>query len=312
MRLLSAFDVFSGCTWYRAIIPAWEAERCGHEVRVRRAELSREDIEWCDTFQVQRLFQPEAYAAIDLANRLGKMTVYDVDDDLWSIGPDNSSQAFWQDHNQYAVHVLRACQRVTTTNPYLADILGKFHPDVRVIPNALPDDFVHIGEHDGLVVGWSGGNSHAGDLRMIEPTLLEVLDARPDFRLELCGDGGWIERATHLKPVEITAYHQLISRFDIGLAPLEDNRFNRAKSDLKPLEYAAIGIPCIASKVGPYKGLPHGDTCYLASNAKDWRKYLLRLIDDERQRRAMGNRAREWASKRTIREVFPRWMKAWQ
>ena len=40
---------------------------------------------------------------------------------------------------------------------------------------------------------------------------------------------------------------------DIGLAPLEINDFNRAKSDLKILEYAVCGIPGVYTDIEPYK-----------------------------------------------------------
>ena len=43
---------------------------------------------------------------------------------------------------------------------------------------------------------------------------------------------------------------------DISLAPLENNRFNQSKSNIKALEGTAIGVPMICSNVGPYKGIP--------------------------------------------------------
>ena len=49
-------------------------------------------------------------------------------------------------------------------------------------------------------------------------------------------------------------YYQLIESLDIDIAvaPLEDNMFNHGKSNVKLLEYGMLGLPIIASPVGPY------------------------------------------------------------
>ena len=39
---------------------------------------------------------------------------------------------------------------------------------------------------------------------------------------------------------------------DIGIAPLEVNEFNRNKSNIKALEYTAIGVPAVFTKINPY------------------------------------------------------------
>lgn len=313
MKLLTVFDVYSGCAWYRTILPALAAQARGHEVRLRMKECAKQDIEWCDVFQVQRFFESNAVAAIEHAKRAGKLTVYDVDDDLWAVGPKNTSYTFWQIHGDGAAQVMRMCDKVTTTGPDLAKTLSKFNPNVSIIPNALPDDWKHYGKakHEGLVIGWAGGSGHIEDLEMVEDVLMEVLEARPEVTLQLTGCGDWMEhpRIVHKEPVGVEVYHHRLSECDIAIAPLVDSRFNRAKSDLKPLEYAGCGIPVIASKVGPYKGLDRG--VLLAASSKDWRRYLLRLIDSAEERSRIGQEGLAWAQTRMIGKVVTRWERAW-
>jgi hypothetical protein len=45
-------------------------------------------------------------------------------------------------------------------------------------------------------------------------------------------------------------------RWHAAVAPLADSPFNAAKSDLKLLEYAALGLRTVASAVGPYADAP--------------------------------------------------------
>jgi hypothetical protein len=53
------------------------------------------------------------------------------------------------------------------------------------------------------------------------------------------------------------------------LAPLAAETFNEAKSDLKLLEYAALGLPAVASPVGPYRGATTSLTVR-AERVTDW------------------------------------------
>ena len=57
------------------------------------------------------------------------------------------------------------------------------------------------------------------------------------------------------------------SAWDVAVAPLHDTAFNRCKSDLKFLEYAALGLPGIYSDVVPYKhAVRHEETGLLTEN----------------------------------------------
>ena len=40
------------------------------------------------------------------------------------------------------------------------------------------------------------------------------------------------------------------------IAPLQDNKFNRAKAEIKYLEAGALGIPCVCQDLEPYKIAP--------------------------------------------------------
>ena len=78
--------------------------------------------------------------------------------------------------------------------------------------------------------------------------------------------------ATHYR--NIAAYH-------VGLAPVENSRFNRSKSALKWMEYALHGTPAVLSAVPCYEGAArHGETALLAADKHEWERAVLRLIRD--------------------------------
>ena len=315
MKVLFIADVFSGCTWYRCVVPGHALAEAGHEARLRITAASKSDVDWCDVLVMQRMWHEDATRAALTVKARGGLTIYDIDDDLWSIGPENSAQDFWEHHKADAVDVLRVCDRVTTTGTEIAGLLRRFHSDVRIVPNALPDDWERVPDgHTHLRIGWSGGNSHKEDVQSVASVLYEVLDARPEVTLAVVGDAGkWLEPHPQLEVFDyetIEVYHTIPSRFDIGIAPLTDNRFNRCKSDLKPLEYAGCGIPWVASRVGPYAEIPSGNGGFTAKHDRDWKRYLLRLIDDPALRSEMGEAAHRWADTRRISKLLPRWEQA--
>jgi hypothetical protein len=138
-----------------------------------------------------------------------------------------------------------------------------------------------------MKVGWVGSTSHrSGDLEILKG----VLDAGP-WRVH---HSGHVHGATHFAekvglPIhQVTTspmhhpqlYARLSFEFDVGLAPLVDIPFNRAKSWIKAIEYAAAGIPMIMSDVAEYRRL-HDDYGIgrLATTTEEWIGHLNELRD---------------------------------
>jgi glycosyltransferase involved in cell wall biosynthesis len=82
--------------------------------------------------------------------------------------------------------------------------------------------------------------------------------------------------------------------WDIGIAPLADTPFNHCKSSIKTLDYAALGLPVLASDRPAYRGsLADGPGGWLLPDDEDaWFVALVRLVQDAGLRRQLGNGAR--------------------
>ena len=320
-RILYLSDLLGGCAWYRCHAPGMALQRLGHEVRLQDT-LEFEDIDWCDVLIVQRIGETKLARAFEYARSRDKLTVYDLDDDLWSLASTNQVKEYWsQERLGGLATVLRAADRVTTSTQPLALLLGAYCSDVRVIPNMLPqEDWPSVGkdfDHAApIVVGWAGGVSHYQDLKEVADVLGQLLDRHPGIEVHLAGaEEEWVaphERLKYLESVRLEEYAGLLSGFDIAIAPLCDNRFNASKSDLKVLEYSMIGLPAVASKVPAYSAsVRHGETGFLARNAKDWLKHLSALVEDAELRARMGSAARAWAQTRTVEGNISLWERAY-
>jgi glycosyltransferase involved in cell wall biosynthesis len=84
-------------------------------------------------------------------------------------------------------------------------------------------------------------------------------------------------------------------RWDIALAPLADTPFNACKSDLKHLDYAAMGAAGIYSAVPAYTSVKHGETGWLARNDIDsWIEALETLIARPELRQRLARAAADY------------------
>lgn len=320
-RILYLVQEFWGCAWYRCHVPGVELGKLGYTV-VLEDFLPATFVEDNDVIVFQRTSVPYHYEAIRYANAQGRLTVYELDDDLWHLDPANPGSSYWSNPSNLkgAEECIRACQLVTTSTPYLARFLVHMNRNMVVLPNMLPLENWEVerasSEREKVVVGWAGGSSHWSDLLLLAGTVEQILEDYPQVEFHLAGMREYPfrphERIKVLQSVSIEEYPHMLSQFDIGLAPLVDNQFNRAKSDLKFIEYGMAGVATIASKIECYeKSIIHGENGFLVQNTKDWLKHLRRLIEDSEFRKGIAKRAKEYAESRTIEKNIWMWEKAY-
>ena len=91
----------------------------------------------------------------------------------------------------------------------------------------------------------------------------------------------------------------LVARYDIGVMPLDDGPWERAKCAMKALIYMAACKPAVCSRVGenPYV-ITDGVDGSLAASGQDWITRLRALIVDPRLRAEMGRRGRKTVEER--------------
>lgn len=311
-----------GAGWVRVHTPARALAALGHTVAVGNnvGVLADGRLIVCDHNEkplvrrppevvvVQRWMNRHAVQSIRDASNAGQAIVQDVDDWFWGLDPANrahrtTSVRTDREHNRehYRASVA-AADVVTVSTEFLARrIRERFGVRTALLRNVIdlpmftPRPVRPLTE--GLVVGWVGALAwRSGDLETLRGVLGPWLTATrstfvhhgtfagdPDTAADRLGLGpelvGPSRRA--LPPVD---YPDNMGGFDIGIVPLSDIPFNRAKSWIKGLEYAASGIPFVAADLPEYRLLDAG---LLASTPAQWTAALERLRDpDERQRQS--------------------------
>jgi hypothetical protein len=310
----------SGCGWIRITLPldqlAVHGWRTGYACALPPEEWGEVDV-----FVAQRSDQPQFRPVWDvLCGIEGLKCVYEIDDDPFSLDPVNwlASPSYTnQDILDSIAHMASTAHLVTVTTDALADRFRQFNPNIAVLPNYIPAAVLALPRrrHEQLTIGYTCGCSHSRDIALIAQAWRDIVDETgcrghfvgTDFRTVTRPRGfdftGW-------EP-EPPAYYANID-FDIGLAPLSDHPFGLGKSPLKALEYAALGIPVIASDHPVYREfVVDGVTGILCRTQDQWRDAMRLLLADAELRESMGAKGREQAAAWTIEGNWERWARVY-
>jgi glycosyltransferase involved in cell wall biosynthesis len=304
---------------YRATEPVRAMGRRGHEIvgpRDGDGELDEARLATCDVVHVFRRCDEQSRQVAARLTGSGVPIVYDNDDDFTALpkdAPTYKKLGGLEGQRGFArtLKMGSLASVFTTTSEVLAEKYRRAGINrIEVIGNYLsPRAFGSRGKHDGLVIGWVAGGEHQVDANHIGiAEALRTLVARHDrVRVECIGVNLALpERYRHDKRVDFARLQERISGFDIGIAPLVDIPLNRARSDIKLKEYAACGVPWLASPVGPYAGMGEDQGGHLVA-ADEWLEALERLVTNERERKRLARNALKWAKTQTIEAVADRW-----
>lgn len=305
------------------IIPAADAMIDSERERMRKLWVP-------DVLVMQRYMNKDLPDAIRAARLAGQIIINDVDDLMWNMPVTNSAWRATHPNTHPDANVthykkiLAASTMVTVSTPYLAEQVRVFcrEAEVVVIRNAI--DLSRWTTHTHAQpprLGWTGVLTHrSNDIEQIGLVLETMVGSgyARQFRhvgaLEFEG-APHIADITGLQPEQVAEYPMCpidewpnqLRHFDVGVVPLSDVKFNRAKSCIKGIEYAAAGIPFVASATPEYCALH--DECgigRLAPRGRVWLAHLRDLADPavrageaERQRKAVeafdiANRWTEW------------------
>jgi len=309
---------------YRAVLPMEELGRRGHVVGVASLEGDASALPSLDQlvgFDVVYFWQLHFDAVRRLAKALRRTStavIWDSDDDVTAVpkGSPNYRQAggvrgrrMWSEMQA----MVRLADAVTTPSEVLAQKfrdVGQAH--VHVIENRLPAVYGARGvaRRGSVVVGWVAGFEHVADARALDlaTVVAQLLEARPEVEFETVGVALDVDHPRYRRHgvVDLPQLAGLIERFDIGVAPLADTPFGRSRSNIKVKEYAAHGIPWLASDFGPYRGLGEPEGGRLVADG-GWLGALTALVDDRKARKRLGEAAHRWAKTQTIAANVGEW-----
>lgn len=295
-----------------------------------------------DLLIVDRLWRPDvSLEAVEQLRRstqeAGAKLVYALDDNFFDI-PVKSEARLNEAKASVFEFLLRQSDCIWVTTPLLKERLAEYNHRVVVIPHALDERLIvprlpfsnDTRQADRpYIIGYMGTFTHNQDLEMVAPALRQVCARHPgQIEIQIIGGvtdsrapealAGLPIRQIRTEPGEEEYPLFMIwftgrTQWDLAIAPLQDNEFNRCKSYIKFLDYSAIACPAIYSDLPPYRNaVDHMRTGLLVSNqTEQWSAAIETLIRDEKLRRRMAwNANQELHAEHTLANASSRWLEA--
>lgn len=264
-----------GSTRYRCFNLAEVARQAGYRASVLSASSVTADH--LHSFDIVSWLRPLANAhlfrLIDKAQARGILCVADLDDlivnpDLADQSPAVINQFVNASHlrRRFSKHAaaVKCFDAITVSTSALAEQVSQLYPGkpIATVRNGLSDYWMqHVqtvsSHYPGLQIAsyLPGTRSHDEDLRSIAAALSRWLTGCRQRRLSIVGklaldDTLRLSQQVAKEPwVDYYSLPSVISSCNCSLAPLSNTIFNQAKSHIKFIEAAAMGVPCVATPI---------------------------------------------------------------
>jgi glycosyltransferase involved in cell wall biosynthesis len=270
------------------------------------------------------------------AKRGGKTIIYECDDDCFTQAETlRRVDLEWTDGKSFErleaerferIWAMQQCDGVTVSTQRLATIVrGYTDKPVVVVPNAIDLPWfrgvVRSTERQtqGLTIGWAGGRRHDRDVEMMAEAWGRIAYRTPDVTFVV---QGWLpkvipehvpeDRLLVIPWLPLERYPHGYAEIDIGCCAVADTPFNRPKSNIKAMEYAAAGAAVVASPTLYGALVVNGSSGFLAESAGEWEDALSELIERPSLRSMMATRLlRTVERKHSLARNLHKWPAAW-
>ncbi len=241
-------------------------------------------------------------------------------DDLIDQVPEKSSayrqmKRNFRDVKPRVRKALSFCNRAVVSTKPLADFCQGMIDDIVIVPNSLRKETwfgLQSSRRQGKKprVGWAGAMQHRGDLELIADVVKQTASEVDWIFMGMCPDSIKPYIKEFHDPVAISDYPKALARLnlDLAIAPLENNSFNTAKSNLRLLEYGVLGWPVICSDVYPYKEAP---VTRVENSTEAWVFAIRQALDEPEKLSAQGDFLRQWVIDNfTLEDKQQQWLDA--
>ena len=322
--------------WYRARVPYKHLADCNASVNICCYPISRQVLVLNNTKFIiaPKLLNENVFKmVVDIAHKNDSLIVFDLDDNYHNGDPENPNYHFFDNKNEVGKKNIETLEKHVRMSDFafystreLMAYYKHLNPNCMYFPNYLDIKERYIFEskfdwrdyainqgcdvkENSILLGFFGSSSHILDLNGIMDTIIQILReydnvffaclSEFDLAMNVCFRNNKIpyNKLVYFDCKSYFEYPKIIDCFDIGLAPVKNTIYGRCKSPLKLMEYGALSIPYVASKVANNQRFhieSRGVGGYICSNDDDWYRNLKTLIEDSELRKTMGANLKEY------------------
>jgi len=258
-----------GTAMYRAVGPLLDLRR-DEVCDIVQAPINPQHMDWCSfAFYDIAFFSWPTFKGVEQIihgfHAFGVPVWVDFDDDPWNIKDDNiTKKSFGPDVLKLVENSCELADLISVSTEHLRqEVYGpRYGMDkVKVFPNALNTKmYSYIEKPRKKCILWRGASGHKQDIMTVMPAILKIQQEYPDWPWAMVGDPPKeiIEMMGKHPIVKIP--HQHIQTFmntlletaaPIQIVPLQDDTFNKAKSNCSWLEATWAGSAVLAPEFLP-------------------------------------------------------------
>jgi hypothetical protein len=318
----------SGCGFWRMFWPADQLNSRVESVVMSSCQMIHDELFFSQlkTVRIQRQATENQHRYVTYLEKMREKfnfnLVYEIDDIMYyeDIPEYNKFKPGFSDPKiaEFCSLIMMTCDEITTTNKFIADYYAEKsgNKNVTVIPNYPPKwwignyyDEKKISQNfdknrnkprilyagSGAHIDVEGRCKYKDDFYHILDVVRKTVDqyqwvffgAVPIPLLDLYRSG----KIEFHQWTKLYDFPEKIASLNcqIMIAPLQDNTFNRGKSDIKLIEAGAFGAPCICQDIVTYK-----EADYKFTSGDDLIDQIKKLVKskDEFMRASRKHRAR--------------------
>ena len=265
-----------------------------------------------DIIVIQRV-NPYSNIILKKAKMHNIKVIYETDDDFLDINPANPSYNYILGNFDNISKLVNNVDQITVSTNELKTRFDKLNIDnVEVIRNYYVNSCLALKPftfrgNNIIKIGYFGTLTHQNDLELIHNVILRLKDIFSKKGITVIFEiaGASIDETSEwfnvakipYYPMSLPTFYDWLgkhSNWDIGIIPLVNTEFNKCKSELKYIEFSALGIPVVASDMNVYNEvIEDGVTGFLANTEDEWVNKLSLLIEDPILRNGMVNNAHD-------------------
>lgn len=278
-------------------------KKCRH-YSIKANFLNFYHVLFADIIFFMRNIENNSINIFDLSKKLNKKIIYGIDDDFDTLSEEHPLKQYMLRNgllNNYH-RFLKESNVVCVYSQYFQKKLLKLNNNVFYLSNIAPIEIIknlekkiNINKSNKIRIGYLGSSpQHIKFFNIIKNAVLRILEeyhSEVEFYLIGIKDEALdkYKNAFHvsfLKPINKYYEYMIKNKWDIGLAPMLDTEFEKAKTDNKYREYAALGIPGIYSNLEPFKNSVRNNiTGILVDNEPEkWYQAIKELILNKKVR----------------------------
>lgn len=227
--------------------------------------------------------------------------IFDFDDSIFLPDTSHANQGLkWLKKPEKTGKIIAMSDMVFAGNSYLAEYALKFNNNVKIVPTTINTTDVHkkpvqVLKDETVCIGWTGSITTIKHFELALPVLKKLKQKYGKrIKIKVIGDEKYENSELGIKGIGWSRENEIeeLSTLDIGIMPLPNDEWSKGKCGLKGLEYMALEIPPVMSRVGVNTEIiQDGINGFLADGEEEWIRKIEMLIDDKELRNKMGGEA---------------------